>query len=113
MKGAEMKDVFWKRTSFFLVVVLVVVVASWATDTSKSDEKYQDELMEQAMEQGIVMVEGDKQRYLIFGSGSRPTENDKIILYDSWDLTNTNDIWLLKDPHTDRSKWSRMSFEKR
>jgi hypothetical protein len=113
MKGEKMSDVFWKRTSFILVVVLVVVVASWATGTPKSEEEAQEELIEKAMDQGIVMVEGDKQRYFIFGSGSRPTENDKIILYDSWDLPNTNNIWILRNPHTDKAKWARMSFDKR
>lgn len=108
-----MKDLFWKLTSLVLMMVLIVVVASQASGTHVPDDEVGLEQLGQAQDKGIVFVEADKQRYLISGIGSKPTENDKIILWDSWDVANTGDIWFLKDPHTARSKWTKMSIEKK
>ena len=90
-----MKDSYWKAATLLLMAVLIVVTASLATSgqsrkSSKSSDD--DKKMPEYAEDGVksVVVEGNKDRYrLSIGGGSRGTENEKIFLYDSWDLVNT------------------------
>lgn len=96
-----MKDSFWKAASLTLMCALIVLVASWAsaqgTEPMRSD--------------GSVVVEGDKRRYVLSIGRSSGMETDKYMLYDSWDVAQTGDIWILDDPHKSKSEWVRMEFK--
>ena len=60
-----------------------------------------------------VLIEQDKTRYMIAIGGNRGTDNEKIILYDSWDIPNSKESWFLEDPHTQRPKWEKIPFPKK
>ncbi len=114
-----MKKSFWKVISLVLMTALIVVVASWASAQSSRKSKGKDdkkaELPEYAEQRGAgsVIVEGNKQRYVLTIGFRNGSEQDKYILYDSWNLAETKDVWFLKDPHTVRSKWARIPFDKK
>jgi hypothetical protein len=95
-----MKDSFWKLASLTLLSVLVVLVASWATA--------QDTRTVPA--DGSVVIEADKQRYVLAIGKASAMETDKYFIYDSWSLGQSGEIWTLEDPHKAKSKWVRMSF---
>jgi len=97
-----MKDSHWKAASLTLMCALIVLVASWATaqDTAA------------ARPDGSVIVEANKSRYTLRVGRASGMETDKYILYDTWDVAQTGQIWLLDDPHKSKGKWIRMEFGK-
>lgn len=112
-----MRDSIWKFTSLILMTLLIVMAATWSTagkqkkqTKDKQDPKhvYADDMTRK----GIV-VEQNRQRYLMFSGGSRGTDNEKLVLYDSWDAANTKDTWMMKDPHTEHPRWVRIPFDKK
>ena len=114
-----MKESFWRVTSLILTVVLIVVVASWATATPGDKNKQQKDKVvpkkvyaDDLTRKGIV-VEQNRQRFLMFSGGSRGTDNEKLILFDSWDVANTKDVWMMKNPHTEAPKWVRIPFDRK
>jgi len=114
-----MKESFWKIVSLVLFTGLILVVASWATgtpqpQTSKTKKKAQED--EKRVYAGDevkgVIIEKSMDRYRIsVGGGSRGTDNEKIILYDSWDVANTKEIWFMDDPHTTNPRWVKIPFK--
>ena len=114
-----MKELLWKVVSLVLMTALIVVVASWASAQSSKKSKDKDdkkaELPDYAEQRnnGSVIVEGNKQRYVLTIGFRNGSEQDKYILFDSWNVVETKDIWFLKDPHTVRSKWTRIPFDKK
>jgi hypothetical protein len=116
-----MKESFWKVVSLALLTCLIVVVASWATGMpqpqSKSKTKKKDDEQEKRVYTGDdlkgVIIEKSRERYRVsVGGGSRGTDNEKIILYDTWDVANTKDIWFMDDPHTTSPRWVKIPFKK-
>lgn len=114
-----MRDTFWKFTSLILMIVLIVVAASWSSATPQSKKKKSTDkedpkhlYADDEARKGII-VEQNRQRYLMFSGGSRGTDNEKLILFDSWDVANTKDVWMMKDPHTENPKWVRIRFDKK
>lgn len=108
-----MKESHWRATSLVLTTTLIILVASWASAQSRSKSKSTDE--EPSMSQstnGQVIIERDRTRYRLAIHASN-TETDKYILYDSWDVPETKDIWFLEDPHKVRSTWKRIPFDKK
>ncbi len=113
-----MKDTFWKMTSLILMTILIIVVASWATGEpvmpqSKRKPKGKEDDVEKRVYAGDdlkgVIIERNLHRYQIsVGGGSRGTDNEKIILYDTWDVFNTKEIWFMDDPHTTSPKWKKI-----
>ncbi len=95
-----MKESHWKAASLALTTALIVVVASWATAQSSVGTKGT----------GTVTVEADKARYRMAIGHASAKEVDKYMIYDSWHLADTEDIWILEDPHKAKSKWVKMSF---
>lgn len=95
-----MKDSHWKAISLSLTTALIVVVASWATAQEGSA----------GPGEGKVIVEADKRRYILTIGHASAKEVDKYIIYDSWDLAESEEIWVLEDPHKAKSKWIRMPF---
>ncbi len=95
-----MKDSHWKALSLVATSALILVVASWATAQDGSQPPSRD-----------VIVEADKHRYRISIGHASAKEVDKYILYDSWDVANTKDVWFLKDPHNPRSEWKRIDLQ--
>ena len=96
-----MKDSHWKALSLTLTTALIVVVASFAKAQNSG-----------SVGPGVT-VEADKRRYILTIGHASAKEVDKYILYDSWDLAETEDIWVLEDPHKAKSKWIRMSFDRK
>lgn len=96
-----MKDSHWKAASLALTTALIVVVASWATAQNGSV----------GPGEGKVVVEADKRRYVLSIGHASAKEVDKYILYDSWNLVETEEIWVLEDPHKAKSRWVPMSFD--
>lgn len=97
---------------------LIVVITSWATATpnmGKDDKKKGATKGAATSDQGVkqVIVESNKDRYRMAIAGNRGTENEKIIIYDCWDLMNTWECWLLSKPHTTSPTWVRMRFDKK
>ena len=95
-----MKDSHWKLVSLSLTTALIVVVASWATAQDGS----------MGPGEGSVIVESNKNRYILTIGHASAKEVDKYIIYDSWYLAETEEIWVLEDPHKAKSKWIRMLF---
>jgi len=99
---------------------LIIVVASWATASpgGKDDKKKDDKdkkgtvYAEQDLPPGVV-VESHKGRYSLYVAGSRGTENEKIMIIDTWDFANTFDAWMLLKPHTSSPCWARMKIDKK
>ncbi len=96
-----MKDSHWKAFSLTVTTALIVVVASFATAQNRSTTPTG------------VTVEADKARYRMAIGHASAKEVDKYILYDSWNLAETEDIWVLEDPHKAKSKWIRMAFDRK
>ncbi|MFT7465601.1 MAG: hypothetical protein ACI9EF_003970 [Pseudohongiellaceae bacterium] len=101
-----MKNNFWRAASLALTTTLILVVASWASAQDRGDGDL-------VAPKGEVVIERDLFRYQITFGAVSSAENDKYILYDTWDVGNTKDIWFLEDPHKVRSSWKRMSFDKK
>jgi hypothetical protein len=95
-----MKDSHWKALSLSLTTALIVVVASWATAQTGSV----------GPGERTVIVEASKRRYVLTIGHRSAKEVDKYIMYDSWTLPETEEIWVLQDPHKAKSKWIRMPF---
>ena len=95
-----MQDRHWKALSLLATSSLIIVVASWANAQDGSQPPSRD-----------VIVEGDKDRYRLTIGHATAKEVDKYILFDTWDVANTKDIWLLNDPHKKSGEWKRMEFE--
>ena len=114
-----MKEVHWKMLSLGLTTCLILLVASWASAQSrgrKSDEETAtraEETTETRAAANQVIVQADRARYRIQVGFARGNENDKIFLYDTWDVVETGDIWFLEDPHVPRCKWKRLPFSKK
>ena len=96
-----MKDSHWKAASLTLMTALIVLVASWATAQDTSAGRTD----------GSVVVEADKRRYILTVGRAAGMEVDKYIMYDSWHLAQSGDVWILDDPHKPKSKWVRMVFD--
>jgi len=96
-----MKDSHWKAASLVLTTALIIVVASWATAQTGSV----------GPAKGNVIVEASKQRYVLSIGHASAKEVDKYIMYDSWHLADSEQIWVLVDPHKAKSKWTRMDFK--
>jgi len=95
-----MKDSHWKALSLIATSTLIIVVASWANAQDGSQPPRRE-----------VVIEAEKDRYRLVIGHASAKEVDKYILFDTWDLPNTGDIWFLTDPHKTRGKWKRMEFE--
>jgi hypothetical protein len=112
-----MKESYWKGFSLLVTTALIVVVTSWATAQSTRDEAAQtsssDDEVAESGNIGRVVVEANKERYVLRIGHASSSENDKYILFDSWDVANTKDIWFLKDPHNTRSEWVRIKFDEK
>ena len=96
-----MKDSHWKAASLVLMTTVIVFVASWASAQGTTP----------ARSDGSVVVEADKRRYVLTIGKASAMETDKYIIYDSWDLGQTGDIWVLENPHKSKSTWARMEFK--
>jgi hypothetical protein len=102
------------------LTALIVVVASWATgspdpQSSKGKSKGSDQEKRVYAGEDLkgVIIEKSMNRYAIsVGGGSRGTDNEKIILYDSWDVANTHDVWFMDDPHTTNPRWVKIPFKR-
>ena len=116
-----MKEVHWKLLSLSLTTCLLLLVASWASAQSRgrksADEEPAGTRAEETDESrhaaSQVIVQADRARYRIQVGFARGNENDKIFLYDTWDVVETGDIWFLEDPHVPRCKWKRLPFSKK
>jgi len=108
-----MKESHWRATSLVLTTTLIVLVASWASaqSRSKATSSSSDE-SDLTTTDGKVIIERDRRRYSLAIHASN-TETDKYILYDTWDVAETKDIWFLEDPHKVRSTWKRIPFDKK
>lgn len=104
-----MKESFWRISSIVFLTILVVVVASWAW----ANQQYAEKKTSAGSGGGDVIVESNKQRYWISGGVTKGTDHDKIILWDTWDVENTKQVWYMKDPQSERPKWVKCPFDKR
>lgn len=111
-----MKESFWRLSTLVLVVVLIVVVASWASGQKKKKDEEEPKLpnyAEDKLREGVI-IERSYERYKIqVGAGNKGTEMEKILLYDSWDVVNTTDVWFMDDCHTSHPEWKRIPFSKK
>jgi hypothetical protein len=98
-----MKDSHWKAASLIVTTALIMIVASWATAQSGSI----------GPDEAKVIVEASKQRYVLAIGHASAKEVDKYIIYDSWNLAESEEIWVLENPHKAKSKWIRMGFDSR
>ena len=110
------QETMWRAVSLVLLIGLIVVVTSWATAEPKGSKKKDEppKLPEYALQDpaGRVIVESNKSRFSIATGGNRGTDNEKIILWDTWDVANTGDVWMMEDPHTTSPQWKRIRFKK-
>jgi hypothetical protein len=110
-----MKESHWRAMSLVTTTTLIIVVASWASAQSRGKAETaagDPNAATVGSADGRVIIERDRTRYRIEIGYKNNNENDKYILYDSWNLVDTQDIWFLKDPHKVRSVWKRIPFEK-
>jgi len=100
--------------SLVLTTSLILFVASWATAQRplKSTSTEADDSIGQSPS-GQVIIERDRRRYVLVPGYATSNETDKYFLYDSWDVAETKDIWVLTDPHKVKNSWKRIPFDKK
>ncbi len=103
----------WRATSLVLTTTLIILVASWASAQSRSKSKSDDSSEPVVVgAEGRVVIERSRGRYVLARGFAASNETDKYFLYDSWDVAETKDIWVLTDPHKVKNSWKRVPFEK-
>jgi len=108
-----MKESHWRATSLVLTTTLIVLVASWASAQSQSKATPKDPSEPAVVgAEGRVVIERSRARYVLQRGYTAANETDKYFLYDSWDVVETKDIWVLTDPHKVKNSWKRVPFEK-
>jgi len=109
-----MKESHWRATSLVLTTTLILLVASWATaqSRSKSTSTGEENTMSESTN-GQVVIERDRRRYVLVPGYATSNETDKYFLFDSWDVAETKDIWVLTDPHKIKNSWKRIPFDKK
>ncbi|MFT7465600.1 MAG: hypothetical protein ACI9EF_003969 [Pseudohongiellaceae bacterium] len=110
-----MKESHWRVVSVVLTTTLIIVVASWAQAQSRGAKTAanDDPASMTTRARGNVLIERNLSRYTLKVGFARSTEQDKYILYDTWNVAETKDIWYLEDPHKVRSTWKRIPFDKK